>query len=598
VSEESSTDAPGTAASGDEPVPGPVPGPEAPPRRSRRALLILSGAAVLSAALIAVAVVWSLAYGPPGPKYSRVPEPCSLISLATLNTFLPGATASHVSTAAPSHGKAAACGWVSTRDREDRTVGALVEVFSSPSAITDAEHDYGTWVSTIGHNKGIAARTQSVAGLGDRATALLLTARSAADFAAVVDANAVPGAYLIVRSSNAVLVLNYNIIAMAGGTTEVPTPGGAQLPDLISVARAILTSLARPATDSAAPGASSYPRLPHYAGQRDPCRLITTATLATYAPGATVSPLASNPPSAAQMMNSCSWGTTSPSPYVELTLTLFPDYASARQSFASQLQGDAQSVSGQTVTAGQFLAGLGDQAADIFQSRSGADAVELLVGSGNAVIDLSYTGPGAQSPDRAMLLAGGIAMARDALAALANPAVSSYPRGPVYASPHDPCTLIKASTLATYIPGVTETQNPGGGAPSQQPNPPGGEQESQCFFNAGGLNGTQLALFVSIYTDPDNALSGFESGVQYTIQDETEVTFNGRRQVKDLGQQAAAVLQTAAGTPDVDLFVLSGNAEIELILSDAPLTGPAMTHSALLAGDVAMARDVLADLPH
>jgi hypothetical protein len=250
VSEESSTDAPGTAASGDEPVPGPE-----PPRRSRRALLILSGAAVLSAALIAVAVVWSLAYGPPGPRYSRVPEPCSLISLATLNAFLPGATASHVSTGAPSHGKAAACGWVSTRDGEDQTVGALVEIFGSSSAITDAEQGYGTWVSTIGHNKGIAASAQSVADLGDRATALLLTARSAADFAAVVNANAVPGAYLVVRSSNAVLVLNYNIIAVAGATTEVPTPGRAQLPDLILMARAILSSLARPAAVSSASGA-------------------------------------------------------------------------------------------------------------------------------------------------------------------------------------------------------------------------------------------------------------------------------------------------------------------------------------------------------
>ncbi len=577
MSEESSTDAPGTAASGDERVPG----PEAPPRRSRRAFLILSGAAVLSAALIAVAVVWSLAYGPPGPKYSRVPEPCSLISLATLNTFLPGATASHVSTAAPSHGKAAACGWVSTRDREDRTVGALVEVFSSPSAITDAEHDYGTWVSTIGHNKGIAARTQSVAGLGDRATALLLTARSAADFAAVVDANAVPGAYLIVRSSNAVLVLNYNIIAMAGGTTEVPTPGGAQLPDLISVARAILTSLARPATDSAAPGASSSPRLPHYAGQRDPCRLITTATLATYAPGATVSPLASNPPSAAQMMNSCSWGTTSPSPYVELTLTLFPDYASTQQGFASQLQADAQSVSGQTVTGGQFLAGLGDQAADIFQSRSGADAVELLVGSGNAVIDLSYTGPGAQSPDRAMLLAGGIAMARDALAALASTSASSYRQGPVYAQPSDLCKLIRASTLDRYLPGATVGVD---------------DATSLCDWTS---SNQALSLAVTIDSDLDSAQGDFERDVQFNQGKQAGFTFDGAQSVKSLGMLATATFQTSIGAPAVELDIWSGNAVIEINvsdLSDLSFLGPVLGHGAELTDGVALAREVLANL--
>ena len=238
MSEESSPDAPGTAASADEPVPGPE---EPRPRPWRQRILILSCAAV-SLLLIATALVWALAFPPPGPRYSELPDPCALVGLATLNPFLPGATANRGSTSAPGHAKAAVCGWVSTRDREDRTVGALVEIFSSSSAISDAQQNYDSWVSTIGHNKGIAASTRLVAGLGDRATGLLLTAKSAADFAAVLNANAVPGAYLIVWSSNAVLVLNYNIIAMAGETTQVPTPGSAQLPDLISMARAILSS--------------------------------------------------------------------------------------------------------------------------------------------------------------------------------------------------------------------------------------------------------------------------------------------------------------------------------------------------------------------
>ncbi len=532
--------------------------------------------------MIATALVWALAFPPPGPRYSELPEPCTLIGLATVNTFLPGALASQVSTAAPSHGKAASCGWASARDREDRSVGALVEIFSSSSAITDAQQDYDMWVSTIGHNKGIAASTRPVAGLGDRATALLLTARSAADFAAVVNANADPGAYLVVWSSNAVLVLNYGIVAVAGGATQVPTPGGAQLPDLISMARAILSSLAQPATVSSAPGAPSSPRVPHYAGRRDPCRLITAATLATYAAGATVSPVAiSSPPGSAQM-NSCSWGTTSPSPYVELTLTLFPDYASAQQGFTSQLQTDAQSASGMTVTGGQFLAGLGDEAADIFQSRSGAPAVELLVGSGNAVIDLSYTGPGAQSPDHAVLLAGGIAMARDALAALASTSASSYRQGPVYAQPSDLCQLIRVSTVDRYLPGATVSVD---------------NATSLCDWIS---SNQALTLEVTIDSDLDSAQGDFERDVQFNQGSQSGSTFDGAQSVKSLGMLATATFQTSIGAPGVELDIWSGNAVIEINVSDLStlsFLGPVLSHGAELADGVALARDVLANLP-
>lgn len=104
MSEESSPDAPGTVASHAEPATAPE---EPRPRPLRQRILILSCAAV-SLLMIATALVWALAFPPPGPRYSELPEPCALIGLATLNTFLPGATASQVSTASPSHGKAAA----------------------------------------------------------------------------------------------------------------------------------------------------------------------------------------------------------------------------------------------------------------------------------------------------------------------------------------------------------------------------------------------------------------------------------------------------------------------------------------------------------
>jgi hypothetical protein len=586
VSEESSPDGPGLAASDEKPATK----PEEP--RSRRRVLILSCAAAVSLVTIATALVWAVAFPPPGPRYDELPAPCALISLATLDTFLPGATATP-QTQPSGAGHAGLCGWSSKRGGQTRTVTAEALIFGPPSGITAAQQAYRSAVSAaICHCQGVSVARQAVTGVGDQATAIFVTVRPGTIFTTLSDAIS-PDVILDVRSSNALIIISY-VTVTATGTVLEPQAEAAQLPAMASMARGVMATLARPA---GAPPESIAPlaRQPHYAGPRDACRLITAATLATYAPGATVIPL-SNPPgttSPSAQTSTCSWGTNTATAIV-LTLNVFPSASSAQQRFNTNSQSLSQSEAGAGVTGAQYMTGLGVPAAAIFQTQNGAHVVEVLVTSGNAELEYSYAGRGGASPDRATLLAGGTAIARDALAALANRAVSSYPRGPMYSSPRNPCTLIKAATLATYIPAVTETQNPGG-ASSQLPTAPG-MQTGQCFFNAGGLNGTQLALFVTIYADPDHALSGFESDVEDTRR-QPEVTFNGQQPVPGLGQQATAIFQTAAGAATVNLFVLDGDAELELIFDDAPLIGPAMSHATLLADDVVMAREALASLP-
>lgn len=584
VSEESRPDAPGTAAAEGDLVP-------APGKRPRSAL-ILSLSALISAAVIAVAVVWSVGYPPAGPGYSRLPGPCTLISLAALDPYLPGATATPESTPPLAGAEAGACKWTGITGGETKALAAAVLIFGSSSAvsgITAAQQSYDGTVSGLDcHCQGVTVSRQLVTGVGDQATALFIADAPDVNFSTAPNAMT-PGASLVIRSSNALIALNYTVTASGTGTVLAPRTDAAQLTGLISMARGILAALARPAGASPPPGSiAPVSPEPHYAGRRDSCRLITAATLATYAPGAVVAP-AANPPGSppGAQVSTCTWNPVSLSTstnFISLTLKVFPDAVSAQQSFTGDIQAFSQSVSGIAVTGSQWLTDLGEQAAAIFQTQSGVRGVYVLVWSGNAEAYDWYTGSG-PSPGRAALLAGGIAVARDTLASLASPASSSFPQGPVYASPADACTLIKASTLARYAPGATVIGNaPIPGAP--------GSQLSDCSW--GAQDGT-LILDVTTYSDADGALGGYEYDLQSARQNQTGTTFRGAQPVTGLGDQATAVFETSLGSPEVDVYAVSGNAEIEMSISDVPFS-PALSRSEKLAAGIAMIRDVLADL--
>jgi hypothetical protein len=595
VSEESSTGEQGTAAPGGEP--GAEPAPPAPrphwlswlssPSWLRRtSLRVRIAAAVLAAAVIAGLVFAAVSSSSPPPNYASLPVPCAGVSLASLTTLLPHATGSGLDSSTSTGVKQDICKWSSTGSGEDRTLESDVVLFTSSSTIGGARQSYSTTLSFLGcHCAGTSVSTRTVTGLGDEATAVFVTPGPGAQDLSD-SADAFPGVSLLALSRNAEILLSYNVTAAATGTTLAAPTDAAQLTGMISMARGILAALTRPAAVS--PG--TFARVsaePYYAGSRDPCRLTSTATLATYLPGAAVVPPLTEGGSAGpagSRASSCGWNAGKAS--ISLILTLFPDAVNAGQAFGSNAQDLGQGSSALTVSGAVRLTDLGEQAAVIFEDRSGTRGVEILVWSGNAEIDYWYTGPGATSPDRATLLAGGIAMARGALAALASPSESSYLQGPVYASPRDACPLIKASTLARYAPGasVLQSLSPPGDAYLQQTN---------CGW---GASIGSLDLFVTIYADDDTALGGYESDVNYAHQNHDGTTFLEAQPVTGLGDQATAVFETLGGSPGVDLYVLSGNAEFDISISDAP-PGPTLSRADKLAADIAMARDVLADLP-
>lgn len=408
MSEDSSTGAPGIAARDGDPIPLPT-GPWQ--RRTRPRVRI-------AAAVITVAAITSVVYvvvrsGPPGPAYSSLPAPCAMVSPATVARYLPDPVRTPESVLTDSTYRAGSCKWASAAGGEDRTLVAQVFVYDSSSSVSAAQQAYNSTFSSFGcHCQGITVSTQSVTGLGDQAAAFIIAVGPAATIATAPNAGS-PGLNLLVRSSNALIALDYDVTAPATGTSLASAAGTAQLTGMISMARDILTALAPPTAVASVPVSPE----PRYTGSRDPCPLITTATLATYAPGATVTPQAGPGPSGAPQMSSCSWG--SDRGLVMLTLSSFPDAASARQVFDINAQANSRSIAGETVTGSVWMPDLGEEATAIFQTRSGGDhGVAMIVWSGNVEINLWYAGRGPVPPERATLLAGGIAMARDVLAAL------------------------------------------------------------------------------------------------------------------------------------------------------------------------------------
>ena len=578
MSEDSSTGAPGTAA--------PEAATRAPGRRltswlSRTDLRVRIAAGVTAAAVIAAVAFVAIpsSPAPPKPAYAGLPVPCRLVSLATLARYLPNPMGTPLSTYGASTIRSGGCKWSGTTGGQDRALQAIIGVFGSSSAVTDAQRAYNATVSSLGCQcPGVSVSTRPVAGLGDGATAVFITAGPDPDFVTSPNATAA-GANLTVWSSNAEMTLSYT--AIAAGTALPPDP--AKLDWLVAVAHGILADLARPAAISAAPVSPE----PRYAGSRDPCRLITAATLARYAPGGAVTgdtTTGTTKDPTGGRTSTCNWLSASGSVFIMLRLDVFPDAASAQQGFDEDARGFSESGTGLTVTGTRWLTDLGEEAAALDQTRANEHGVEMLVWSGNIELDYWYSDSGSPPPASTMLLAAGIAMARDGLAALASPSTSSYPRGPVYANPQDACPLVKASTLARYVPGATAIQPPGTNLPGL----------STCQWNA--PTGIFL-LSVTVDTDADGAQAYYQIALQQARENQAETRFDGAQSVPRLGNQATAVFEfDPTGAPEVNLEVWSGNAEIEMSIDD-PAYGPTLSRAQKLDADIALVRDVLTDLP-
>lgn len=407
MTDESSTGAPGPEAEAREPV---LPAPTAPWLR-QTSLRVRIAAAVVAVAVLTSVVVVVLHSASPQLVYANPPAPCALITPATVARFLPDPTRTPETMVAGTTYQAGSCRWASSSGGNDRTLVAQVFVFDSSSSDTAARQAYDSSLSVFGcHCQGVTVRTQPVNGLGDQAAAFYIADSPAATVAVAPNA-AFPGTSLLVRSGNAEIALNYDVTSPATGTALAPATGTAQLTGMTSMAQDILDALAQPSAVASVPVSPE----PHYTGSSDPCSLISTATLAMYAPRVTAQPAAGG--SASPQSTSCSWGSRSNA--VLLTVVNSQNAASARQSFDIYTQANSRSIAGETVTGSVWMPDLGEEATAIFQTRSGNDqGVALIVWSGNAEINLWYAGTGPVPPTRATLLAGGIAMARDVLADL------------------------------------------------------------------------------------------------------------------------------------------------------------------------------------
>ena len=572
--------------------------PPAPGRRARwlpawvrrRPRTTAAGAGVLLAAVIALAVV-ALARSPaPRPQYPGLPEqPCALVSPAELARYLPGATGTPQNAGSGLRDvKVDGCKWLSTSGGEDRVLYANAVIFGPSGAIDAARQSYRATLGRLGcHCKGVTVSSRAIAGLGDQAVEVFVAVAPDASPASAPNVT-YPGNTLLVRSGNALVLIGQSTTGTASGAPLSSPPSAAQLDGMISMARSALAVLARPASVPPAASGPVSPE-PRYPGRPDPCRLVSPATLARYAPGATVGqgpglgsgPDASASPSSGSWQSaSCIWD--SDNTFIQLNLYQYRDAASAQQAALAGGEGFGQSGGGVTVTGAQWLPDLGDGAAATFRT----DGLNLTVWSGNAELDYQYTANGSAAPrPRAVMLAGAIAMARDGLAALARPAASAYLQGPVYASPAHPCQLIRASTLARYAPGAAVGQPPAGGTTNMR----------ECAWNA---SDGDLFLTVSTYSDLDSAEGGYGFDLQYARK-APDTTFHSEQQVKGLGQQAAAVFTTGyQNSPQVDVYVWSGNATVEMSFTDDSLAGPPLSQAGKLAADIAMIRDVLAGLHH
>ena len=550
----------------------------------RRPWLTGFGAGIVVAALIAGGVYEAqLPSGPPRGAYTSLPkQPCAMIGAAELAKVLPGATGTPETVAATSPAREDQCKWSSTTGSETRTLIGDVIVVSSPSSIRLAQQLYRGIAADFGcHCQGVTATTRPVAGVGDQAIQAFVAAGPQADFGSSPSAS-LPGTSLLVRSSNAVIVLDLDATATATGAPLATPPSGAQVAAMTSMARAVLDDLAQPASAAAGASAPVSPE-PHYAGRRDPCRLITSATVARYAAGATLGTLPSPTQNQAQS-GGCTW--SSHDTFILLTLNTYPSAARAWQAY----QGDAASLgrSGNGTTGTEWLPAVGELGAAIFKTQSGQAGVEMLVWSGNVELEYWYATTSGSPRPRAELLTGAIAMSRDSLAALSSPATSDYLPEPRYTSPHDDCALVRPATLSRYVPGATVDRlaTIGGG--------PAVPQTGGCDWTS---DSTGMLLSLTIAADPDSATGSYQLDIGLARNSQGGTKFLGAQPVHGIGEQATAIYQTltASSAPSVALYVLSGSAEVEVTASDVGISPP-LSRAGKLAADIAMARDVLASL--
>ena len=349
-----------------------------------RSRLLVAGAAAAIALLVAAMAAWPASPGRPAPRYSALPDPCALVSAASIGRYTPGAQKFPPSLDVSSGTVFGDCSWSAGSTMID------VQVTLNPSAADAAK--------MLGPQD--ASRSMPVAGLGDRAVAYLTASGH------------VRTADLTVQSGNAIIGVSYGSSSGSDDAAAVRSAATA----LASAALALLPTAPAVGADVGASGfpASARPGRP-YASPASACALVRPALLASSLPGAAVDPGETASLTAGSSgTTDCSWTAASGTLSVYVAV-LGPAPASP---FLSPHSESAITAYGPGGTV-QRISGLGDQATAYFAAPGGPPVLILTADSGNAVVtaDIRWTGHLARS----MQLAETQAIVRDVLGALPRP---------------------------------------------------------------------------------------------------------------------------------------------------------------------------------
>jgi hypothetical protein len=362
----------------------------------------------------------------------------------------------------------------------------------------------------------------------------------------------------------------------------------------------------------------SAPQPQRYTSLPSPCALVTEATLAEYVSSA-ASSVQSSASGRPHETAGCSWSGIGSGAVrlLSVQVVIYRSSAAVTDAQRGMLPGPAAGC--QCTLTTRPVTGVGDQALEILTTlRPGRGVKEqsfpggsLSVRSGNAVLVVNYgevpygpAGSGSRSPTAD--LAPMIAAARDGLAVLAGPAGPSVAPAVTsrYAVPADPCRLVTAKTLATYLP-VASVLRPA----KEQPEP--GEVIRNCGWNDLSTV-TVLSVSVGIFASAGGIASAqqrFQLDAHSESADtpgaKVETTTIGTQPVTGVGDQAIAIFQTtsfvgmsaSADFHSVELLTWSGNAELAIeFIYDIGGQAPLQARAAQLASAVAVTRDVLAAL--
>jgi hypothetical protein len=402
--------------------------------RPRRTTLIASVVAVAAACAASLAVALSTGGGtrPAAQRleYRSLPGTCKLLTAGTLAAYLPDPIIDPGPSSARGPSRTSTCHWTSITDHQERELSVAISLYDGPDGLTLAREAFqtapaatgggggGEIVLTTRHSggNGLAQTTRPVGGVGDQAKAVYVNVNPEHD-------PQLQSITLAVRSGNVVAAVSYTVDPVTASLSAPPNRAG--LADQVTLARDLLTVLARPATAAAI--RITGPGGPRYGDPLHACRLVTTATLHAYLPGATAD--ASNPDTPQANLSACLWDTQSGSPSLALILGIFgpadQEQLDPRVMYETDVQEQDQSEDQTTVLRTEPVAGLGGQATAIYTADSviRSEGVTLLVWSGDAVIQLSYQVNGDPQlgpppPPRTAQLATVTALARAILAAL------------------------------------------------------------------------------------------------------------------------------------------------------------------------------------